>query len=220
MREHFSSVLDDFTPVNRNLLDALFPFWETEDVCVDLIIGFHEPYDAVTAASPDGKTHLIFDLGVWARYSSFPEIESGIRNVVTHDLTHYLIGRAYREADDALKRSDYLTKLDANTFHEGLAHLISYEAENIEDVDWHSERLRKVYSSSKEKMRLPLVEKDKKKREKFLYDGICGDYYDKWACMCGMLYLASIWEKSGVGGLKASFSSYHGFALKTLDGVI
>lgn len=220
MSGHFHSVLDSFVPVNKPLLDSLFPLWEKRDVYVDLIIGFPEPYDAVTLTSPDGNVHLVFDLGCWIRYSSFPNIEGNIRNVLTHELTHFLIGCAYRDVDEALKSKDYLTKLDANTFHEGFAHLISYESKSIEDVDWHCDRLKAVYAASKENMRMALKEKDRAKQEKYLYSAICGSYLDKWACMCGMLYLAGEWEKNGVEGLQRAFSSYHGFALKTLDGTI
>ena len=39
---------------------------------------------------------------------------------------------------------DYRIALDALTFHEAFAHLVSYEAREIGDVDWNAPELRNV----------------------------------------------------------------------------
>lgn len=83
-------------------------------------------------------------------------------------------------------------------------------------MDWHSAQLEKVYSFCKEKMHIALTETSPEKQRQFLYDAICGSYFEKFACMCGMLYLANQWRAKGIDGLKSSFSDYHGFAQKTL----
>lgn len=212
----FRRVVEKFEPVNRPIWDALFPDWQEKETVVDLIVGFPEPYDAVTMKSPDGQTHLIFDLICWNKYGSMANFNEIIRNLLTHELTHFLIGCYYPEADAAVESPNYLTKLDAYTFHEGFAHLISFNATEIDNVDWHSAQLEKVYSSCKERMRAALAETDPEKEKQFLYDAICGKYYEKFACMCGMLYLANQWETKGMDGLKTAFSDYHGFAAKTL----
>ena len=116
----------------------------------------------------------------------------------------------------ALESPNYLTKLDAITFHEGFAHLVSYQATEIAHVNWHSEQLNEVYSTCKERMRSALAETDVKKQEQFLNDATCGAYYEKFACMCGMLYLAGQWEAKGLSGLKTAFLDFHGFAEKVL----
>lgn len=216
LRALFTSALSSFTPVNRPLWDALFPSWEEKDLPVDLIVGFPEPYDAVNTLSSDGTTHLVFDLVCWRKYLSFPEIEKNIRNVLTHEFTHCLISYYNPEADEALRSSDYIEKLDGYTFNEGFAHLISYRSMDIDRVDWHSKELEDVFASSKKRMREALCETDREKQKVLLYDAICGRYYEKYACMCGMLYLARVWEKDGVAGLKREFSSFRGFAEKTL----
>lgn len=216
LRDLFSSALSSFTPVNRPLWDALFPSWEEKDLPVDLIVGFPEPYDAVNTLSGDGTTHLVFDLVCWRKYLSFPEIEKNIRNVLTHEFTHCLISYYNPSADAALRSSCYFEKLDGYTFNEGFAHLISYRSTDIDRVDWHSKELEEVFASSKKRMREALSETDREKQKKFLYDAICGRYYEKYACMCGMLYLARVWEKDGGAGLRREFSSFCGFAEKTL----
>lgn len=44
-----------------------------------------------------------------------------------------------------------------------------------------------------------------------------GNYYDKYACMCGMIYLAKEWQLGGYARLKELFDQgYHGFARKCI----
>ena len=119
--------------------------------------------------------------------------------------------------DDNAAR-DEVKKL-VNRFQYGVEHFepVNRPVWDALFMDWHTEQLREVYSSCKEKMRAALVETDEKKQEQYLYDAICGKYYEKFACMCGMLYLAGQWEKYGIPGLKTAFTDYHGFAERTLD---
>lgn len=212
----FRQSVEHFYPVNRPIWDALFPDWRNIQPVINLIVGFPEPYDAVTMKAPDGQIHLVFDLICWRKYAGMTDLNEIIRNLLTHEITHLLIGKYYSEVDVAMESSNYLTKLDAFTFHEGFAHLISYQTTEIDHVDWHTEQLNEVYSTCKKKMRSALAETDAKKQEQFLSDAICGMYYEKFACMCGMLYLAGQWETKGIPGLKSAFSDYHGFAEKVL----
>ena len=214
--QRFCRAAEHFEPVNRPIWDALFPDWQNKQPAVDLIVGFPEPYDAVTAKSPDGQTHLIFDLICWSKYGGTQSLDETIRNILTHEFTHFLIGCTYPEADAALESADYLTKLDAYTFHEGFAHLISFRAAEIDQVDWHCAQLEAVYAACKEKMRAALAETDPAKQKQFLRDAVCGRFDEKFASMCGMLFLANQWAAHGMDGLKSAFSDYHGFAAKTL----
>lgn len=215
--KHFQYGVEHFEPVNRPVWDKLFPDWQKIQPAIDLIVGFPEPYDAVTMRGTDGQIHLVFDLICWRKYAGMADLDKIIRNLLTHEITHLLIGKNYPDVDMAIESTDYRTKLDAYTFHEGFAHLISYQATELDHVDWHTEQLKEVYSSCKEKMCAALTETDTKKQEQYLYDAICGMYYEKFACMCGMLYLAGRWEKYGIAGLKTAFMDYHGFAERTLD---
>ena len=105
-------------------------------------------------------------------------------------VTHLLIGHRYPAADAALESTDYLTRLDAYTFHEGFAHLLSYQATEIDCVNWHTPQLTEVAAASRAKLRLALTETDPDRQKQFLEEAVCGSYYEKFACMCGMLYLA------------------------------
>ena len=206
-----------FVPVNRPIWDALFPDWEAVQPTLDLIVGYPEPYDAVAAHSPDGQAHLIFDLIRWCNYAELDQLDSIIRNLLTHEITHLLIGHRYPAADAALESTDYLTRLDAYTFHEGFAHLLSYQATEIDCVDWHTPQLTEVAAASRAKLRLALTETDPDRQKQFLEEAVCGSYYEKFACMCGMLYLADRWETQGIDGLQSAFADYHGFAQRALS---
>ena len=62
------------------------------------------------------------------------------------------------------------------------------------------------------KLRDTFDETNEEKQSKYLYDAIFGNYYDKFACMAGMLYLANVWAKGGIPALTREFSkSYKGF---------
>lgn len=51
----FRQGAEHFDPVNRLVWDALFPGWQKIQPVIDLIVGFPEPYDAVTMNAPDGR---------------------------------------------------------------------------------------------------------------------------------------------------------------------
>ena len=51
-----------------------------------------------------------------------------------------------------------------------------------------------------------------------LHSAIFGSYYDKYACMCGLCYLARRWQEGGPARLAEEFAAgWQGFAEKTLS---
>ena len=214
LRNKFYNTVENFHPLNKDIMDALFPLWKENDATVDLIVGFPSPYDSVNTKDREGKSHLVFDLILWSKYLEYPSVDENIRGVLTHELTHHLIGSIYPEVDSAMENGSYLDKLDAYTFHEGFAHLVSYN-NDIKNVDWQSEKLQMVYIKASKRMQEALAENNPERQKKLLYDAICGPYYDKYACMCSMIYLSRVWEKEGIEGLKKEMEDYHGFAKKT-----
>ena len=206
-----------FVPVDRPIWDALFPDWQTLQPTLDLIVGFPAPYDAITARAPDGQAHLIFDLVQWRDHAALENLDAVIRDLLTHEITHLLIGHRYPEVDAALESKDYRTRLDAYTFHEGFAHILSYQAAEIDRVDRYTPQLTGAAAASRAKLHRALATTDPDRQKQFLEEAVCGPYYEKFACMCGMLYLAGQWETHGIDGLQAAFADYHGFAQRTLD---
>ncbi|MCH5324947.1 MAG: hypothetical protein J1E39_06985 [Eubacterium sp.] len=212
----------NFEPINMPIWDALFANWrETlETVQVDLILGFPEPFDATVERDDGGVQRIIFDMSCWTKYLGRCDIAEVARNLLTHELCHVLIGKQIPQIDEDMKNTDYHIALDALTFHEAFAHLVSYDAKEIGDVDWDTPKLAEVRKTSNETMRNALRELDKKEQERYLYTAQCGDYYEKYACMSGMLYLAALWQRGGVSALKACFDEgYIGFAEKCSEEV-
>lgn len=208
----------EFVPVNREVWDVLFPDWldAMAEVQADLIVGFPEPYDAVTACDGEGTYHIIFDLLCWTKYLGRGSIKGVARNLLTHELCHVLLHQAVPGLEAAAGGEDYRSALDALTFDEGFAHLVSYRGAEIADVDWNGPELRDVGRKSAQTMEQALAAVDPEERQSFLYRAQCGDYYDKYACMAGMLYLAEKWREGGVSALKARLEAgYRGFAAET-----
>lgn len=84
-------------------------------------------------------------------------------------------------------------------------------------MDWHTPQLTEVAAASRAKLRLALTETDPDRQKQFLEEAVCGSYYEKFACMCGMLYLADRWETQGIDGLQSAFADYHGLCSKSLE---
>ncbi len=216
---HMKNVIENFVPCNFKIWDELFPNWYEiiDEVIIYLIIGFPEPNDATVLKSPVGKNCVILDLGLWAKYEGKGDIASIIHNLLTHELCHVCIGKTIKGIDDDMENGEYITKLDANTFHEGFAHLISYEDKDIDRVEWDKENLQKVKEKSKKIMKSAICATDSVEQKNYLYDAIYGNYYDKYACMCGMLHLVECWKKKEILGLREEFNKgYHGFSIRAL----
>lgn len=209
----------DFSPCNISIWDAIFPTWRTilEDTTINLIVGFPEPNDATVLKSPDGQYNVILDLGLWSKYEGKCDISSVVHNLLTHELCHVCISKTIADIDDDIDNGDYISKLDANTFHEGFAHLVSFDDKDIDSVEWDSEKLRQVKSRSIAMMQLAITSTDIIEQKDYLHKAIYGDYYDKYACMCGMFYLVDCWKKNHISGIVDEFKKgYVGFSIRTI----
>lgn len=207
----------NFTPANVKIWDTLFPDWrETlENVCVDLILGLPAPYDALVCHDDYDIAHVIFNLSCWTQYLTLPNIEQAISGLYTHELFHVLTEKALPAVKSGCSSPDYLTQLNACTFNEAFAHLVSYQNKDIQAVDWHSGIFENIRQKSRERLICALNEQDEAKRAQNMEEAFCGKYDEKFACMCGMLYLADLWEKGGIKALKdCFFEGCADFALK------
>lgn len=211
---------DSFEPLNPDIWNTLFPEWRStvRSVSVDLIVGFPKPYDAVAKYDAEGNAHVIFDLCCWAGYLKSYNIEKLAKGLLTHELFHVLIADKYPELQEDGNEINYLTALDAVTFNEGFAHLVSYEDQEINDADWNSEKIRKVWEKSIVQLKNAAVCKIPEQQRMYLFHANCGKYYEKFAAMAGMIYLARIWEHEGTAGLKKIMDDgYEGFAGKCCE---
>lgn len=207
---------ETFQPLNREVWDALLSSWgeALEHVQTDLVIGFPQPYDAVVMRR-DSTYHMVFDLLCWTGYLGKTDLKAVARNLLTHELCHALIGQTVDGIDADLESGSYVDMLDAMMFHEGFAHLVSYNGKELGEVDWEEAKLREVREASRKTLREALSAKGDAERKDYLSRADCGGYYEKFACMAGMLYLAELWRQGGTAALKECFQAgYHGFAEK------
>lgn len=213
------SCAEDFVPANVDVWEALFPQWRDylSEVTIYLSVGYPNPYDATTAQDPKGQTAVILDLGLWASYVGRVDIRSVAHNMLTHELCHVCIGKTTPDLFDGSPSQDTMQWLDSNTFNEGLAHLVSYNDKEIGDVDWDGPQLREAYAACAAKMEETLNEKDPKRREALMETAVAGRYLEKYACICGMVYLAKVWQREGIEGIKKVYQDgWRGFSQKTI----
>lgn len=195
------SVLQSFSAPGSSameLYDGLFPHWQEtlKNVSVDLIAGLPHPHDAVVCSNPSGELHILLDVVRWTYMLGY-DLEGNARGILAHELFHVLLRERWSEATDS---SDYLSALDHITFHEGFAHMVQLCA--MRTVDWHSEKLTRVRADSRAKLTRALAETDPEKQKTYLYEADRGGWYNKYAAMAGMLFLAGRWEEGGMPALQ------------------
>ncbi|MDD6796639.1 MAG: hypothetical protein PUE01_14755 [Clostridiaceae bacterium] len=211
--------IENFIPCNVEIWNELFGNWKAilDDVNINLIVGYPEPFDATVLKAPDNKMNVVLDLGVWTKYENKTNISDLVHNLLTHELCHICIGKLINSIDDDLESDNYHTQMDAISFHEGFAHLVAFDNKNIDEVNWESEEWQKVKQKSKEIMKLALCETKQEKQKKYLHDAFCGSYKEKFACMCGMFYLVDCWHDKGIEGIKNEFKlGYEDFAKRCI----
>lgn len=218
IRAEIISHASSFVPCNVPVWDALFENWRQflDDTVLDLIVGYPDTGDAIVKPAPDGTNHMIFDLLCWEKYLDLMPLSAIAQNLLTHELFHVMVGKAFPDIEATEACGTYMDALDAITFNEGFAHLVSYNRQEIDTVLWDAEPLSNVYQRSVSMMRKALQETSPEQQKQFLYKASCGNYYDKYAGMCGMIYLGQQWQAGGLVRLKALFRhGYHGFAAQS-----
>ena len=88
------------------------------------------------------------------------------------------------------------------------------DMENLDKSDG-GDNLNLIFKVLKrgEKLEKALAAGDEAERAAYLSRANCGRYYEKFACMAGMLYLAGQWRQGGTAALAEQFrAGYHGFA--------
>lgn len=93
---------------------------------MDLVVGCKEPNDAFVLKDLNERHHMIFDLLCWEKYVGKISLSKLSQNLLTHELFHVLIGKYYTDIEESEQFGNYINKLDAITFNEGFAHLVSY----------------------------------------------------------------------------------------------
>lgn len=203
----YDALLDlfaDFSPAGKagELYDGLYPNWRevADQATVDLIVALPQPHDAVVCNDPEGRLHMLFDVVRWTPMIEY-NLSGEAQGIVTHELFHVLMHTQFPQEETG----DYLDQLDQITFHEGFAHMVQLAGMGL--LDLHGERLTEVKARSTEKLRLALTETDPERQEVFCHEANCGNYFDKYGAMAGMLYLAGLWEEGGIPALREALNA-------------
>lgn len=212
------AVVEEFSPLNRDIWDVLFPDWMEilGQVTVNLIVGYPAPIDACVMTNPQGNTEIILELGMWTRYEENHDIKGLAHGLLTHELCHVCILANYQAPKSGPQH--YCSQLDFIAFNEGFAHLLSYQNRELEQTDWNSPQFAEYKKNSKKRMEEALEETKEQEQAAFLEEADSGSYYGKFACMCGMFYLASCWNSGGVQALKDAWNrGYDDFAKRSIQ---
>ncbi|ARC86369.1 hypothetical protein U732_3449 [Clostridium argentinense CDC 2741] len=180
-------MLNEFTPVNEKLFRRLFPNFQEvlKRTKVILVVGCPNPYDAMVREY-NKEAYVIFDLIRLGEYiKNGHNLENIIQQLLTHEFAHKCIREKYRINDNL----SYIEKLNYITFDEGFAHLLSYK-EDIENYNFNSEIYIEKFNKSKKVLAQSINEKEIKEQERLLLSANSGAYWDKFASICGKLYLA------------------------------
>ncbi len=175
--------LKNFIPNNIHLFEKLFPNYKNilDNCNVIIAVGCPSPYDAMTR-DYNGETFIIFDLLQFLAYDE-KNINSTITTLITHELVHLCINKDYD-----LKSENYETILKNTVFDEGFAHLLSF---GFDITKYDFTKLIEVhYKPSLSKYQKSLSEKHYNSQEIYLQDADTGDFYNKFAAISGMLFLA------------------------------
>jgi len=182
-----TKICGSFTFRNKDLVENIFADIPSvvESVNILLTVGLPSMYDAMLVEH-EGNTHIVFDLINFANYvKNGKDLAELVDNFLTHELIHMLINVKYppkRQEDFG-----YVEYLDYISFHEGFAHLLSYEDDisNYRPGNMYKER----FDSTKKKLVMALNEAEPSHREKYIVEANTGRYWDKFGAIASMLYL-------------------------------
>ncbi len=184
--EEIKSVLNNFTPLNRRLFEELFPSYKEilSKSKVMLVVGCPEPYDAMVM-NYKGEDYIVFDLIRFAGYiNNGYSLDKLLNQLLTHEFAHKCLMDKYNLSENPT----YLEKLNYIMFNEGFAHLLAYK-DNIEKYEFKSEDYIERFNKAKIALKDAVKEESPEKQEELLIASDSGPYWDKFASICGKLYL-------------------------------
>ncbi len=217
MADDVKAEIKDFTPNNEKLWNLLYPNWREiiSEVTVHLLVGLPKNYDALAIDDEKGNPTIVYDMGNWVIYQNL-NVGDVVQNLLTHELAHVCNYDTYPKLKE-ISLMGYLEKLNAISFDEGFAHLLSFENKEISSIDWQEDRFEKIFRESLDVMKEALLENDSSKHDQFIEKSMIGSFHEKFGAMVGMMYLAKQWMKHGDRSVKNLFDEGH---QKFLDSIL
>lgn len=184
--EQIHLIIRHFEPFNEKVFRSIFRNADRiiADTQILLVVGCPTPYDAMVRKYQENE-YIVFDLVRFAEYiNSRYNMEHIIRQLLTHELAHSCLHEKYQLQEGAT----YAEQLNYITFDEGFAHLLAYK-EDVTSYDFNTSQYESMYCRSKQKLQEALLEQDADLQKEWFLKANAGDYWDKFAAICGKLYL-------------------------------
>lgn len=181
--------LDHFEPLNLALWESIYgPFKGISDaVCIHLMVGSPDPYDAMVRQSPTGEFCIFFDLERLSQYSDEDDdsLLFTLKNLMTHEVAH-IENRKWLKMPSPM--ASWAAHLAFLTLDEGLAHFLSLR-ENVTAIDWHGETLRQRKKDVYETYFIEAHTQSELPLSKRLEAASSGSFWQKYAAIAGLFAL-------------------------------
>jgi hypothetical protein len=176
--------LKNFEPLNKCLWQQFFGDMQIPDtICVYLIVGSPEPYDAMVRKDEEGNNCVILDL---VRISSYSEdiakLSDIVSSFVTHEISHILTNNIYHYP--TIKDSLF-NNLKHIVFDEGIAHFLSFK-NDILLIDWYSDEMN-IRRKNSYRILLNALKKDSNvDKDQILEKSNSGLFWEKFGAISGL----------------------------------
>lgn len=187
--------LKNFEPLNKCLWQQFFGDMQLPDtICVYLIVGSPDPYDAMVREDPESNNCIILDL---IRVSSYSEdickLSEIVSSFVTHEISHILTNNIYhyQAAEDSL-----FDNLKHIVFDEGIAHFLSFK-ENILSIDWYSDEMNIRRKNSYRTLYNALKNDSDVNKNQLLEKSNSGLFWEKFGAISGLFGIIDYYYLKG-----------------------
>lgn len=182
--------LEHFTPLNIQLWESLYGHYHgiEDNVCIHLMVGAPEPYDAMVRQSPTGEFCIFFDLNRISEYNDEDDdaLLFTFKNLITHEVAHLENRKRFK----APLPSDHWQKhLAFLALDEGIAHFLSVR-ENVTDIDWNSEKLLQHKANAYKAFRKEAQLQSDLSLNERLEKANSGSFWDKYGAIAGMFAIS------------------------------
>jgi hypothetical protein len=187
--------LKNFQPLNKCLWQQFYGDIQVPDtICVYLIVGSPNPYDAMVREDSKGNNCVIFDL---VRISSYSEDVSKISDIVssfvTHEISHILTNNVY--PCSAIENSLF-DNLKHIVFDEGIAHFLSFK-NDILSIDWYSDEMNMRRKNSYKMLINVLKNNSNVDKKQILQRSNSGLYWEKFGAISGVFAIIDYYNSNG-----------------------
>ncbi|WP_032121159.1 hypothetical protein [Clostridium amazonitimonense] len=184
--------LQNFEPLNKCLWQQFFGNIKVPDtICIYLIVGSPDPYDAMVRKDAEGNNCIIIDL---VRISSYAEditkLSDIVSNFITHEMAHILIGDMYPYPSIEASLFDNLKHI---VFDEGIAHFLAFK-DDVLSFDWYSDEMNIRRKKSYETLVSILKKDSNSDKKQILEKSNSGLFWEKFGSISGLFAIVDYYN--------------------------